>query len=86
LNEIEILGFAAGTLTTFAFLPQVIQVWRTRRVADINLTTFSAFVSGVALWLVYGIVIGSPSVIASNVVTFALAMAILVGKLRFGGR
>lgn len=86
MNDIEILGFAAGVLTTFAFLPQVIQVWRTRRVEDINLTTFSAFVSGVALWLVYGILLGSPSVIASNAVTFCLAMAIVVGKIRFRRR
>lgn len=86
MNEIEVLGFVAGTLTMFAFLPQVIQVWRTRRVDDINLATFSLFVTGVALWLAYGILLGAPSVIVSNGVTFCLAMAILVGKLRFGRR
>lgn len=86
MSAIELLGFVAGTLTTLAFLPQVVQVWRTRRVDDINLTTFSAFVAGVALWLVYGILLGSPSVVASNLVTFGLALAIIVGKLRFGRR
>ncbi len=84
MNGVEILGFVAGTLTTLAFLPQVIQVWRTRRVDDINLVTFAAFVTGVALWLVYGILLGSAPVIASNGLTFLLAMAILVGKIRFG--
>ncbi len=86
MRELEILGFAAGALTTFAFLPQVIQVWRTRRVDDINLTTFTVFLSGVALWVVYGWLLGSLPVIATNGLTFCLAMAILVGKIRFGRR
>jgi MtN3 and saliva related transmembrane protein len=38
----------------------------------------------VALWLVYGILIGDLPVIAANVVTLALALVVLALKLRNG--
>ena len=42
------------------------------------------FVAGVALWLGYGVLLGSISVIAANSVTLVLAGYILLMKLRHG--
>jgi MtN3 and saliva related transmembrane protein len=83
LNRIEWVGFMAGTLTTVAFVPQLLQVWRSRSAHDINLGTFCLFSVGVALWLAYGILLGALAVIISNAVTLALACAILVLKIHF---
>ena len=76
------VGLAAGTLTTIAFVPQVIQAWRTRSTNDISLLMFALFSLGVALWLVYGICIAAWPVIVANVVTLALSLVILYLKLR----
>ncbi len=81
---ISIIGFAAAFCTTAAYLPQVIRTWRTRSTADISLGMFSVMTLGVALWLVYGIAIGSLPVIAANAVTLFLAATILILKLRHG--
>jgi MtN3 and saliva related transmembrane protein len=47
---------------------------------------YSAFTLGVALWLVYGFALGAWPLIAANSVTLSLALAILVMRLRFGGK
>lgn len=44
------------------------------------------FSAGVALWLVYGIMIRSLPVIIANVVTLGLAFAILALKIRYSRR
>jgi len=47
---IELLGFAAGALTAFAFLPQVVKTWRTRSSGDLSLAMLGAQSAGVSLW------------------------------------
>ena len=74
---------AAAMLTTIAFLPQVIKVWRTRSTRDISLVSFSIFCSGVVLWLLYGWLIGDLPLILANGVTFVLAGTVLAFKLRY---
>lgn len=80
---VETIGLAAGVQTTLAFLPQVLKVWRSKSAQDISLLTFSALTSGVACWLVYGLLIDSASIILANLCTLVLAASILVLKLRY---
>jgi MtN3 and saliva related transmembrane protein len=83
MNSIQLLGLFAGTLTTAAFLPQVIKTWKSRSAKDLSLGMFSLFCLGVMLWLVYGIMVRDIPVIAANLVTLMLASTLLVFKLRF---
>ena len=78
------LGFAAGFLTTIAFVPQVVKIWTTKTARDVSLPTFVAFALGVGLWLAYGIVRQEPPIIVWNAITLLLAGAILAMKLKFG--
>ena len=82
--ETDWLGFLAGAFTTAAFMPQALQVWRTRSTKDISLGMYVVFVIGVGLWLLYGLRLGSLPVIAANAVTLLLAAFVLVMKLRHG--
>lgn len=83
LHLVALAGYVAATLTTLAFIPQLIRVWRNRSARDISLTMFLAYSFGVFLWFVYGIAIHSMPVTVANAVTLALSLAILVLKLRF---
>ncbi|WP_051259120.1 SemiSWEET transporter [Chitinibacter tainanensis] len=83
---IEGLGLLAGTLTTISFVPQVWQVWKSRSAKDISLGMYCIFVSGVALWLGYGLLVGSAPVYLANTITLILAGAVLVMKLIFDRR
>jgi MtN3 and saliva related transmembrane protein len=77
------VGYAAGTLTTLAFLPQVVHVWKTKSADDLHLGTLVSFTLGVSLWLVYGIAVKQMPVILANAVTLGLQCAILFLKLRY---
>lgn len=78
----EFVGSLAGTLTTVAFVPQVLKTWRSGRAEDVSLFMFLLFSLGVGLWLVYGIALGSRPMILANGITLLLALTILYLKLR----
>ncbi len=80
----EWIGGLAATLTTCSFIPQVWRVWRTRHTKDISLLMYLFFTCGVALWLAYGILLGSWPIIIANGITLLLAGTVLSLKLRFG--
>jgi MtN3 and saliva related transmembrane protein len=78
----EVLGYIAAFLTTAAFFPQTIKTIRTRDTKSISLAMYVMFTSGIALWLMYGLLVESMPLIFANSVTFVLALTILILKLR----
>ena len=84
MSLVMLTGMIAAVLTTAAFLPQVLRTWRTRSTSDISLGMFITYVTGILLWLVYGLMLGDIPLIASNAVTLVLSGAILLLKLRHG--
>jgi MtN3 and saliva related transmembrane protein len=81
---IDAIGSIAAVLTTASFVPQAWHSFKTRDVSGISLGMYSVFTLGVALWLLYGILLYSWPLMIANSITLALAAAILVMKLRFG--
>lgn len=79
---IELLGFAAGALTAFAFLPQALKTWRTRSSGDLSMAMLGAQSAGVSLWIVYGVAISSIPVIVANTVTLTMCLALLLLKVK----
>jgi MtN3 and saliva related transmembrane protein len=80
----ELIGYLAAILTTCSFAPQAWHTFRTRDVSGISLGMYSVFTVGVALWLVYGVLMRAWPIVGANGMTLALALAILVMKLRYG--
>jgi MtN3 and saliva related transmembrane protein len=80
----DMLGYAAGLLTTLAFVPQVTKIWKTKSAKDVSLPAFITFAIGVALWTAYGIVRQEPAIVLWNAVTLVLAAAILAMKVKYG--
>ena len=80
----ELIGYCAALLTTLSFLPQAWLTFRTKDVRGISLGMYSVFTVGVALWLLYGLMMGAWPIVAANAVTLALANVILCMKLRYG--
>ena len=79
----DFIGYVAACLTTLSFVPQAWHTFSTRDVRGISLGMYSAFTIGVALWLVYGLLLGAWPIVVANGITLVLAVAILVMKLRF---
>ncbi len=81
MEPTNLLGIVAGTLTTIAFIPQVVRIWRTRSTHDISMSMFCIFSLGVVCWLLYGIALGSWPIIVANLVTLVLSLTVLYFKL-----
>jgi MtN3 and saliva related transmembrane protein len=84
MKSIDLVGYIAATLTTAAFLPQVWKVWKSKSTKDLALPTLLSFIAGVAMWLVYGLLVQSTPIVIANIVTLVLNLMILRFKLRYG--
>ena len=81
-TTIDIIGYAAAVLTTYAFIPQVVKSWRTRSTGDLSSTMLVVFTVGISLWLIYGIAVGAMPVILANAITLVLSATLVVLKIR----
>ena len=73
MTSTTLIGLAAGTCTTVAFVPQALKAWRTRSTKDVSLSMFVLMVTGIVLWLIYGALLGDLPLIVANVAALGLA-------------
>ncbi len=81
---VNAIGTAAGLCSMSSFVPQLIKVAREKSAEGVSLRTYMVTVIGFALWIAYGILLGSWPVAASNAVNLLLAGAILALRWRYG--
>lgn len=81
---VQTIGMTAAVLTTASFLPQAIKAIRSGRTKDLSLVMYVTLTLGVALWLVYGLLLGEWPLILANAVTLILAATVLAMKIRYG--
>src|ERR1700675_5097041 len=70
---IVVLGTVAGFCTTFAFVPQVIKIWK-QGGRDLSYGMLGLYLFGVILWLIYGLLVHAQAVVLTN-----FATAVLIG-------
>ena len=83
-HSVELIGSLAAVITTLAWLPQILKILRERSARDISLAATAALASGVFLWVIYGVAIGSMPVIVANSATLVFILGIVALKVRFG--
>ncbi|ALJ05854.1 hypothetical protein APS56_12260 [Pseudalgibacter alginicilyticus] len=83
MNYTEIIGFVAAFLTTAAFLPQVYKTWKTKDVSSLSMPMLLMFFIGVFSWLIYGVLISSPSMIFANAITIISAFLLVYFKIKY---
>ncbi|MFM1798060.1 MAG: hypothetical protein RLZZ117_338 [Cyanobacteriota bacterium] len=82
MSSIDLLGYAAASLTTLSFVPQAMKTWRSGDTTAISLRMYVLFTSGVALWGVYGLLRQDPPLVVANAITLVSAGLILWSKVR----
>jgi len=83
MNFLTILGLIAATLTTVAFLPQLLKTWQTKSAKDVSFAMLITFILGVALWLIYGILRQDLAIILANTMILIFNCIILLLKIRY---
>ena len=83
MSGIETLGYAAGAVTAFTFLPQVIKTWKEKSAKNVSLLMFIiAFVNEV-MWIAYGVLSNNWVIISTNVVMITMCSLMIFLKLRY---
>ncbi len=83
MSAIQLLGLAAGTITSITFLPQVIQIWKTKSAKDLSMPMLLLLISGTTMWLAYGLLIKDAAIIYTNSMVLVMSMIMLFFKLKF---
>jgi MtN3 and saliva related transmembrane protein len=84
MDVILLLGFLAGALTTIAYIPQALRIWRTHSSKDVSLAMYVIVCVGLFLWIIYGVHVASPPLIVANIVSLTVAAITLALKLKYG--
>ncbi|CAD0008134.1 SemiSWEET family sugar transporter [Flavobacterium salmonis] len=72
MNFTDIMGLFAGFCVTVSVIPQIIKVWKTKKVKQISLLTFSVLTFGIVIWVVYGILKKDFPIIITNSISLFL--------------
>jgi MtN3 and saliva related transmembrane protein len=83
MSSLQLLGLAAGTITSITFLPQVIQIWKTKSAKDISMFMLVLLMIGVSMWLTYGILVMDAAIIYTNSMVLTMSLIMLFFKLKF---
>lgn len=86
MNRIEIVGIVAGVLSCTTFLPQVVKTYKSKSTKDVSFVMFIIATLSTVLWLIYGILINSFSVIFTNVIVFVSSLIMLYLLLKYKNR
>jgi MtN3 and saliva related transmembrane protein len=84
LSSFEYLGLVAGLFTTFAVVPQIMRVYKLKSAREISVLFTSALLTGVIIWLVYGIVLHLTPLIIWNAIGAVLNGWLLFAKFKYG--
>jgi len=77
------LGIVAGILTSISMLPQLIKVIKEKEVENISVGMIFVLLSGVSLWVVYGIMIDEWPIILSNSFSVLVNIFLLIYYYRY---
>lgn len=72
MNLTDFIGLFAGICVTISVVPQIIKVWKTKKVKEISLLTFSVLTFGIAIWVLYGFLKNDLPIIITNSVSLCL--------------
>ena len=83
---VDVVGAGAALCSMASFAPQLIKLVREKDAEGVSLRMYVVTVTGFALWITYGLLIGKWPVVASNSVCLGMAAAILVIAWRLSRR
>ena len=83
MTAIQILCLAAGTITSITFLPQVLQIWKTKSAKDLSLQMLLLLILGVTMWLTYGLLVKDTAIIYTNSMVLVMSLLMLYFKYKF---
>lgn len=79
----ELFGLAAGAITVFGFVPQIVKGYRTKHLKDLSYLMNALLCLGMGMWLIYGINKKDIAIVAANIVGVALNLTLILMKYHY---
>lgn len=79
----QIIGLVAGVLTAGAMIPQVVKTWKEKKAEDVSLLMLIVLITGILLWVVYGIKKSDFPIIATNCFSLLINFVMIVLRIKF---
>jgi MtN3 and saliva related transmembrane protein len=83
MDTTQLVGIAAGVLTAISMLPQLIKTIKEKKAEAISLKMLLVLVSGLILWLVYGILKNDLPIIATNGFSILINALMIFFRIRY---
>jgi MtN3 and saliva related transmembrane protein len=74
---VTLIGLVAAFCTAISYIPQLKKCWQTGSTEDISLKMFLILATGIALWIVYGVLKSDVVIVLANIVSLLLLCGIL---------
>lgn len=78
---VQVIGYIACSITTFASLPQIIKCIKSKSTKDISYIPVVMIQSGCSMWVAYGICVNDVPIIVSNII--AIVLYTILGGFKF---
>ena len=82
-SNVYIIGLIAGTLSSIAFIPQVIQAFKNKEASRITIITLILAIIGQLLWITYGITSNDKIIRTFASITVFLYILLAISKFIF---
>jgi len=79
--NLEIIGYLAGFIVAIALSPQLIKIFRTKSTKDISIIWALILMTGLLLWVIYGIGNKILPLAIFGLVEFTMVFSLFVMKL-----
>ncbi|MEM3781605.1 MAG: SemiSWEET family transporter [Candidatus Micrarchaeaceae archaeon] len=78
-----LLGYAGGTFTTVALVPEIVKVIRIKKADQLSYAWLSVLLAGIVLWTLYGIALNNAPLIIANATESVLCVFLIGLKTRY---
>jgi MtN3 and saliva related transmembrane protein len=84
MNTTQIIGIIAGILTATSMLPQLIKIIKEKKADDISILMLLVLLSGIALWIVYGVMREDLPIVATNSFSLLVNITTMILRIKYG--
>ena len=83
MDFIEVVGIVAGLCTSSSVIPQLVKTIKSKKAGDVSVLMFIVLLTGNSLWVYYGADKGNVPIIATNILSILLNVAMLICKFTY---
>ena len=86
MDQTQWIGIIAGVFTATSMLPQLIKVIKEKKAEDISLLMLIVLLTGISLWVVYGVMKKDMPIIATNAFSLLVNVLMIFFRIKYKDR